>query len=245
MININNSSKFLLHTFISQTIICFLVVIFNILISVIVKHFISVDTVVGSIDSIVFIWIFILGLSNFKYSLKFLLSMGVLRRKIFISIAVASKITALVWALLTILLSRVGGSITSITIIYDIIFKEFTFLSSLVWNFTLLLLLFYLGNMIVLIYYRSGKKTRLLVSVSPFLLYGIMSLINHAYQGRLFNTFSRFFFASMGFAEGILSEMGFSGAVGNPFIGGLTFAICTIVICFMTFLLLRKAPIKD
>lgn len=234
MNNIIKVSRFLLYTFVSQTIICFSIIILNIVLSIAVTQVKQVDGSVGSVDSIAIIWAFILGLTNLKYSLKFMLTCGISRKMYFISMSITILITSIVWAALSVLFSKIGILLASVNIIYEVIYRNSSIGGALVWNFGIILFMLALGTLITLIYYRSGKKMKLLVTAVPFVLYGILIFFNFVLNGVLFKELGAFF----------IKIMGFSSTVPNPYISALSFIILSIIFSGGIYLLLRKAPYK-
>lgn len=235
MKNIFKVSKFLLYTFVSQTIICFSVIAFNILLSVIVVHgFGKADSSIGSIDVIAFIWILILGLTNFIYSFKFMMCCGISRKMFYKALMFSAVVTSAVWAIATVIMSLIGRALTNITVIYEAIYKGYNVFGASVFNFALLLMMLLLGTLILLVYYRSSKKLKMIVSALPFVLYGLLALINNAVEGAFFKAISDFLIRVLGLS-----------ATPNPYIAALSFFVCAIAFCPFIYLLLKKAPIKN
>lgn len=240
MENIFKVTKYQLMFFKIQTAICFSVIAFNILISVVVGYLIDAQNAgsrssAGSTDIIALTWIFILGLCCFKPSFKFLLANGVSRKRFFWGNIYCLAIVAGLWAVILTLLCVLARMFTRITVLYELLYENLNPIHAVVWTFAALFLLAVLGWCINMLYYRSTKRLKYAVTLAPFVLYGLLTVINQATGGILLRSISQFLIAAMGFSAGARSS----------YIGALTMLLFAAVICSLNFLLLRKAQLKD
>ena len=88
-----------------------------------------------------------------------------------------------------------------------------------------------LGWFIALVYYRSDKRTRYIVSLAPFVFFGLLSALNQAAGGVIFQAVLTF----------LTAAMGLSTPVPNPYIAALSMLLGAAFLCGGNFLLIRRA----
>lgn len=244
MYNIYKVSKYLLDIFKMQFIICFSCIGFNILLAFAVTYLLSSAgrgsaITVGSIDIIAFIWMLILGLIFFKPSFKFMLSYGISRKRFFKGTMLCLIIISLLGAAAVMLISVASRNYVNINVLYEILYKNLHPLGFVVWSFTLLLLMGVLGLFINLLYYRSSRQMKYIISLSPLVLSASLTIFDILSNGGMLRSLFHFLVLAMGFPGGV------SESTPNPYIGALTMLTLSAVISGFIFLLIRRAPIKD
>ncbi|MEK6264413.1 MAG: hypothetical protein N2B06_06545, partial [Clostridium sp.] len=80
----------------------------------------------------------------------------------------------------------------------------------------------------------SSKRMSYLISFAPFVLSGLLIIINQSTNGKLFESIIKF----------IVAAMGFSGSIPNPYIASFSMLLCVAIICGFNYLLIRKAELK-
>jgi len=236
MNSIIRATKYQLTMFIPQSLLCISIIVLNILISITVSYLFPGSGIsAGSSDSVAIIWIFIIGLISFTPSFKFMLSNSVSRKSLFwaniismsiLSVALATVVTILLW-----LVSRMN---IKIIVLYTLIYKNNSVIGIFIWLIGVFFLLIILGWFINMVYYRSSKGMAYVISFSPFILSGLIIIINLTTNGKLFDYIIKF----------IVTAMGFSGSIPNPYVGALSMLIFAAIICIFNYLLIRKAEIK-
>ena len=240
MRHISKVVKFQLLNFKKQTLTCFSIIVLNIMISLVVSHFMQSEidgsnVSVGSIDIVAFIWIFILGIGFFKPSFKYMLSNGISRKKFFLASIQCFLIVAAGWSIAITLLTIISRRYTNIFMLYELLYKNLSALSLIAWMFAAFFLLSIFGWFINLIYYRSGSRVKLLISFFMFALAPLLLFFNIISSGIIFNAMAQFFIVTMGFSTNF----------PNPYIGTLSMLIFAMIICGFNFLLIRKAQVKE
>jgi len=237
MRNIVRATKYLLMMFKTPSLVCLSVIGLNILISVTFTYlFPGAGVTVGSTDLIAFISIFILGLLSFKIHFKFLLANAVSRKNIFGAYILSMAILSTAWAVtLTLVLSLISWMHIEIIVLYPLFYGDTSVLGTVVWFAGVFFLLIVIGWFINMVYYRSSKRMAYAISSAPFILSGLLTIINQSTNGKLFASILKF----------TVAAMGFSGKNPNPFIGSLSLLLLTMIICAFNFLLIRRAQIKE
>lgn len=231
------ATKYQLTFFRAQSWICLSIIALNILISVTVSSLLpGTDVSVGSSDMIAIIWIFILGLVSFVPSFKFMLANAVSRKSLFWANIFSMAIISVAWAAaLTLVLSFINKMHLKMIVVYPLFYKDSSTMGTVVWFSGTFFLLIVLGWFITMAYYRSSKRMMYAISLAPFILSGILTVINQTTGGKLFDSIIKF----------IVTAMGFSGSVPNPYIGSVSMLLFAGIICALNYLLIRKAQLKD
>ncbi|MBK5240689.1 hypothetical protein [Clostridium sp.] len=236
MSNIFRATKYQLMTFKTASFICLSVIAFNILISITVTYlFPGSGVLAGSSDLVAFIFIFIIGIVAFMASFKFMLANAVSRKSLFWANILSMAIASIAWAvIITLILSIISRMNIKIFVLYTIFYNNYSVMASVVWFITVFYLLIVSGWFISMAYYRSSKRMSFLISFAPFVLSGLLTIINQSTNGKLFESIIKF----------IVAAMGFSGSIPNPYIASFSMLLCTVIICGFNYLLIRKAEIK-
>jgi len=237
MSNIFKATKYQLMMFIPPSLVCLSIIALNMLISVIVSYLFPVSGISsGSSDLIAFIWIFILGILFFIPSFKFMLANAVSRKNLFWSNILSMSILSVAWTVIFMLLiSFISKMNIKIIVLYNIFYKGSSAMGIAVWFIAIFYLLIVIGWFINMIYYRSSRRMAYVISFSPFILSGILTLINQSTNGDLFKYIIKF----------IVAAMGFSGSTPNPYIASVSMLLTAVVICGLNYLLIRKVQIKQ
>jgi len=223
------------NLFYTQTFIFAGVIVLNILISLAVTNSVENSTTAGSIDPIGMVWIFILGITFFSDSFKYLISNGVSRRRFFYSSVLSLAALAALWSVLIVFFVGISRLFTDLWVVFELLYRGQGVWSMLLWEFAILFMLAVLGWFFCLIYYVSSRRTRSLITVAPFILGPLLVLSNIMTEGRVFDALGRF----------IITSMGFGSSTPNPFIAILSLLIAAAVLCGANFLLVRRAQIRD
>jgi hypothetical protein len=229
----------LLTLFRTQISIYVAVLLLNVVISIVVTRLVTArspetNATAGSLDPVALIWIFILGILFFPVSFKFMLAHGISRKRFFLAGIFSVAIMAVIWALVVALFIVISRRFTSIWAVYELLYRNLSFVSLVVWEFAALFLLAVLGWFIYVIYYVSNRKTQFAISAVPFVIGPLLALFNVLTDGRLFHSIGRFF----------INVMGFASDVPDPYVSIASMLILAIILSGGIFLLVRRAQIR-
>lgn len=187
------------------------------------------------------IFLFIVGLNSFKKNYLFLLSNGVPRRTQFKSFFLAAITVTVGMAIIDRALGAIFNRLINFNSLFDMIYQDKTqstgnIIISLLWSITLYMGAITLGYFITLAYYRMDKIQKICVSVGvpvfftmvlPYITYNFCSTatVNWVYNG-------------------INTMLGVTGSFG-PISAVAVFLACTILLSVLSYLLIRRAPVKD
>ncbi|WP_343249602.1 hypothetical protein [Diplocloster hominis] len=194
-----------------------------------------------------FIFLFVIGLNTFKENFGMFLQNGVSRKTIFtgklLSTGAVCAIMAVVLEVLA-SLAKLGSGYRDIQMgtLYEMLYSDrMASISPILVAVENLLLLFcccfaftMAGYLITITYYRMGKQWKLLISVGlPVLCFVLLPIVDVMLNGVIFQFLFRAFI--------ILSGL----QVGNPYIGMLSALVASAIFSGLSWLLLRKAVVKD
>jgi len=236
MVSIAKFIKFhFVNLFNLQLIICAAVLLLHLLISVGVIHLVDTPGPAGVNDPIVICWMLIMGLVIFTPSFKYMLSQGVSRKRYFMAMSLNLIILAAVLALLSAVFYIITQQVANVWMIYGLIYNNQNILSIVFWEFGILLLMGMLAWLIRLIYYVSGVRAKVLVSVIPFVLASLLLLLNPLLDGAIGNGIWQF----------LKTVMGLPYTAASPYIGMASMLAASIIISCPIFLLLRRAQVNN
>lgn len=209
----------------------------------------------GGMEMSSVIFIFILGLNSFKSNFHFSLANGISRKTQFISFMGSIITIAVFMALIDTVLGVISSQFIPNQSLYFQVYSlrygvtmpvnaavqmSFQLLSEgFLWFIFLYAMMAMLGYCITLIYYRSSKPVKYLVSILPAaLVFILFPFINRMTDGRLVVNLAAFVGRIMGFGQSI-------GVNPNPYISMLSFTIGFAILALFSFLLARRAVIKQ
>lgn len=142
------------------------------------------------------------------------------------------SILSVAWAVIfMVLISFISKMNIKIIVLYNIFYKGSSAMGTVVWFIGIFYLLIVIGWFINMIYYRSSRRMAYVISFLPFILSGILTLINQFTNGKLFKF--------------IVAAMGFLGSTPNPYIASVSMLLAVVVICVFNYLLIRRVQIKE
>ena len=197
------------------------------------------------------IFLFVCGLNSFKSNFYFAKSNGISRKTFIKGLLISSIPIALVMSIIDIIINRINNIFIKNPTLYDVSYGNLlgdvgrvyegswvqsnslaTIFNTILFQFSLCLLAYVVGIVINMIYYRSNKYVKVLVSVIPvaFIMFsGNFSIRNSGLTIRVKEFFDYIF--------------GFNPV--NVFACVSTFLVLTVVLWGIAFLLIRKAVIKE
>ena len=197
------------------------------------------------------IFLFVCGLNSFKSNFYFAKSNGISRKTFIKGLLISSIPIALVMSIIDIIINRINNIFIKNPTLYDVSYGNLlgdvgrvyegswvqsnslaTIFNTILFQFSLCLLAYVVGIVINMIYYRSNKYVKVLVSVIPvaFIMFsGNFSIRNSGLTIRVKEFFDYIF--------------GFNPV--NVFACVTTFLVFTVALWGIAFLLIRKAVIKE
>ena len=197
------------------------------------------------------IFLFVCGLNSFKSNFYFAKSNGISRRTFIKGLLISSIPLALIMSIIDIIINRANNIFIRNPTLYDMAYGNLvdgmnnvfngmwvqsnsftTILNTILFQFSFYLVAYIVGIVINMIYYRSNKYVKVIVSVIPvvFIIFsGNFSIRNLGLTMKI-NKFLDYIF-------------GFNPV--NVFACILTFLILVVVLSGIAFLLIRKAVIKE
>lgn len=199
---------------------------------------------IGGMEAVTLIFLFVSGLNSFKSNFKFLSANGVSRKTQFKAFLISAFVISVFMAVIDTIWSNILPEFIAYRSMfaqaYSGWFPETTKVVLYGANFTWLIayycFTFVLGYLITALYYRMPKLLKIVVSVGvPGLLFVALPIIDTAYSnGRISQFVSDFFEVTGGLRNGI-----------NPFIGVISLLSGTAIVAILSFLLVRKAAVRE
>jgi len=232
MSKISNIVKLYFSSMINfQIVTCAWNLLLQLLISIAVINLVDTATTAGSLDFVVIVTIFVLGIIFFSPGFEYALSMGISRKTFFwAGCAVITAMSAVFTVLLSIFYT-VSLKVASVWMLYEMVYNDQSILSMIPWEFAALLFVGILGWLIRLAYYVSGRNTRYVISFAPFVLASLLVFFNILADGVIGRALLSF----------IKAVAGLSASGANPFIGMASMFVAAIILGVPVYLMLRRA----
>lgn len=176
------------------------------------------------------IFIFVLGLNLFKSSFRFLQFLGVTRKCFFagslmVLITVAAGMTVIDTAL-----GKLFVLLQPYTTLFAESYGQGNLLSQFFWEFALLAMFAFVGFFITTLYYRCNRILKIVISLSPVYVGLMLDAMPSSWLIQMWSV--------IGFLSGFRPDVG----VWNNILGML---ITVLVFSGLSFLLIRRAPVKQ
>lgn len=211
----------------------------------------GLKSTMSGIEFATVIFLFVCGLNSFKSNFYFAKSNGISRRTFIKGLLISSIPLALIMSIIDIIINRANNIFIRNPTLYDMAYGNLvdgmnnvfngmwvqsnsftTILNTILFQFSFYLVAYIVGIVINMIYYRSNKYVKVIVSVIPvgFIIFsGNFSIRNPGLTMKI-NKFLDYIF-------------GFNPV--NVFACILTFLILVVVLSGIALLLIRKAVIKE
>ena len=178
--------------------------------------------------------IFIVGLNWFKTSFLFSQANNISRRSFYLATLLALLSLALAMSLADLVAWGVLRPVMEYQTFQFMHVYQMTGLTRFFWAAVILTLSASLGWMITMLYYRANPIMKVFISLSPFVVMSAYNYGNRLTAGRLAMSLGRF----------ALDALGLAGGIPNPHTAILSFALASIVIGALNYLLMYKTPVK-
>ena len=211
----------------------------------------NINSTMSGLEFATIIFLFVCGLNSFKSNFYFVKSNGVSRKTFIKGLLISSLPIALSMSIIDIVINRLNNIFVKNPTLYDMAYGNLvgvigdiynggwiqsnsfsTIINTILFQFTFCLLAYIVGIVINMIYYRSNRYVKVLVSVIPiaFIIFSSnLYMINFTLMMQI-NEFFDYIF-------------GFNPV--NVFACILTFLVGCVVLSGIAFLLIRKAVIKE
>lgn len=187
----------------------------------------------GGLDLATIIFLFIAGLGCFKSSFRFTSANGVSRRRFFRENIPALLALAGLATVVDTLMASIYRTFLNYISLHQMLYPTSDAISGIIWLFAVYAASIFLGWFITLLYYRSSKPQKLMISLSPVVLFIGFGFANTLTSGRVSSAIQRFF-------------LGFWGTESmTPYAAVMNLSITIVLLCSLIFLLVRRAPVKS
>jgi hypothetical protein len=159
---------------------------------------------------------------------KVALANGISRKTFLIANLPAAGLVAASFSVFSLVVIKVHGLFWPINLISELFFPFTSRAAILVYEFALYFLLIVCGWFITLSYYRSSVRGKWVISLAPFVLFGLMKVLDARSGGEIFEAIRQYFQPHMGIERAALSFLAYS-----------------VILCGLVYLLIRRAPLKE
>ncbi|MBX4264256.1 hypothetical protein [Clostridium estertheticum] len=190
--------------------------------------------------------LFVLGLNLFRENFYFTQANNIPRADYFKAIAMAILAIGFAMSIVDVIINRVYNIFTLSPTIYDMIYSEVfrlsagiqsnsmkTLFGTVTFLFAFYIAAFGVGLLTTMIYYKCNKTMKVLVSLIPIAVYGIVSHNNFELGEKI--------------KDFIGNMLGISISIGgtrNSYMAVITFICLFIITMFFVYILVRKAVVK-
>lgn len=199
----------------------------------------------SGIDVATMIFLFVIGLNSYRSNFKFTQANSVSRKTFFKGILIGSLPIAVAMSIIDLILNRVYNIFVDSPTMYDMIYGMYysvnwvqstgftTLVATFVWQFALYTLVFWVGVLVSLIYYRSNTLMKVIVSIMPIVFLSFLGSIFRIVPISFIEGFARFL------------ELAFGLRTLNSYPAALSFLVMASVLAGFAFLLNRRAIVKE
>jgi hypothetical protein len=175
------------------------------------------------------VFVFIISLVLYIPNFKVALANGISRKTFFLANLPMEVMVAATLSILNLVTASVHYHYWPVNFISQLFFPQMGWADLLFLQFTLFFLMILLGGVITLAYYRSAVPAKRAISLAPFILYGLVRVINAQSGGATYTAIGKFLHNSL----------------ATPISASFSFMVCSIILGCISYLLLRRAPLKD
>jgi hypothetical protein len=228
--------RYLFKAFLGLTLIGFLITLGNVAFVDLVFYLTDraygahqVVPLVGPFEVTDGIFVFIISLILFIPHFKVAMANGVSRKTFLLANLPAAAIVAAALSIFNLIVVLIHRLFWPINFISELIYPQTGWAGLLILQFGLYLLLIMTGWFITLAYYRSSVPVKWAISLSPFVLYGLLKVADAHSGGAISTSIGDYFWRSM----------------WGPDRAAVSWLAYAAILCGLVYLLLRRAPLKD
>lgn len=245
----NSALKYQMNGFKKPMIIYYAIIYLIVILAAVPELFLPHADIEGTwsgMEMATMIFIFVCCLNSFKPSFKMFLANGVSRKTMFKSFITTIAIVVLVLTVIDSISSFIFSSVTNYnSMFYNIYSARYTMASAvsfqvsiegILWRIFSYAAVGITGFFITVLYYRMDKPMKLLVSIGvPIFFFMILPYIDNMFcNGVIYDTIGYLIAKAGGFLDGY-----------NPYIADLSNAIIFAVLSGLSYLLIRRATVKE
>jgi hypothetical protein len=196
------------------------------------------------------IFLFIAGLNSFKTNFKFSQANQTSRKTFFKGIIIAVFPITFAMSLLDIIINRVYNIFIPSPTNFDMIYGSlrdagirnssgfawtqandfYTLFGTIIWQFVVYSFAFFLGLLITLVYYRSSKPVKVVVSIAPVvLLVLLLNVLPESFRNTV----------------GVFVSSAFGWQTRNPYMAVFNFGVLGVILTGFIYLLMRRAVARE
>jgi hypothetical protein len=241
---LRTASKYIIMDMKNAVLIFYLIVFLGtVFFSVSISGTNSGNSTLSGIEMASIIFLFILGLNSFKKNYQFLLSNGISRKTQFCSFLLSALTVAAFMAAMDTIISNALSYLIDFKYVsmFNQMYDRFgqgpaKVLVTFIWSTVFYLFAVMLGYFITTAYYRMFKVLKIIISISvPVFFTSIFPIIDYKYFDQR---------VSKWVVDAATAALGLKGGC-RPMTGVLTFLILGVVFSALSFLMLRRAPLKE
>jgi len=218
-----------------QILICAAVMALHVIISAAVIRLVDFGGPAGGGDIITMCYMLVMGIVLFPASFKYIISQGISRRTFFIAESLSLVMLAIVFTAMTVAFYAVNLRVSHVWMVYESIYRGRDFIAFTLWEFGGMLFLGLLGWFICLVYYLVDLKSKILITIAPFIVVPLAAFFDALADGALWD-------AILGFLKTV---MGYDAVSPNPYIGTASLLAAAVILAGLVLILTRRAPIKE
>ncbi len=188
---------------------------------------------VSGLGATIAVYIFIMGLNIFKSNFKFMQMNNITRSSFYFGSLIALISLALFLAIIDALLNKYMKLFMSYQGLFEQIYPKNLFIADVFWSFSLFTMAVSLGWLITMLYYRSNKLTKIVISIAPVLLLALAGSLNNWTNGSFGENIWNLFSILLGLEQ------------ANSYMAVLSFSITALIFFALSYLLIRKSPLKN
>ncbi|NLD49088.1 MAG: hypothetical protein GX660_18165 [Clostridiaceae bacterium] len=228
-----------------------IVVFYAIFVSVIVLlaaifNIIGDEASSSGLESSTVVFLFVAGLNSFKGNFKLFQANNVSRKTFVKGLIIGVLPITFAMSLLDLIIIRIYNFFGKCPTNFDMIYGDFrysgenwiqsndlqTLFGTVIWQFAVYSVVFILGILISLCYYRSNNRLKIVISVVPLMLLGLLTNASQVPEG-----------SSIRIGNFIASAFGWQNQ--NPYMAVFTLAVLGTLFSIAIYLLSRRAVLKD
>ncbi|MFZ5987579.1 MAG: hypothetical protein ACOYWZ_10715 [Bacillota bacterium] len=201
------------------------------------------------------VFLLIAGLNSFKSNFRFSQANNISRKALFKGLILAVFPIAFAMSVIDLIINRVYNVFVNCPTNFDTIYGSYrdtgmrdwntgsfvwtqandiyTLLSTIIWNFAVYSMIFLLGILITLVYYRSNTIMKVIVSIIPTIVitltYNIFTMLPASFR----NSIGSFITGAFGWQS------------RNPYMAVLSFGVLGVIFTGLIYLLTKKAVVKE
>jgi hypothetical protein len=180
-----------------------------------------------------FIFLFVSGLNCFKVNFKFLQANNISRKRFYSANIVALITVSAIMALIDTAMTNILKLMIPYESILEQLYRNGAIFTNFMWSFALFILAVSTGWCITMLYYKSDKLMKTVISFAPVLIIVLLVMLNNLVRGAIGTAIVRFLTLALGFGN------------NNPYMAVLSFFIAAAGALGLCYLLIRRMPIKD